>query len=90
MVCSELPTTPQTTRVQSELLDFVKTESMKAKEGERLLGSSESLESTFGKLKTLEGPQDKNGFTGFVLALAALVAPTTPEMIAAILNLKKD
>jgi hypothetical protein len=78
---AKLPTTPQTVRVQTELLDFVQAESMKAHAGERLLGASEALESTFGKLKTLEGAQNKNGFTGFVLAAAAIVAPTTPAII---------
>ncbi|MGK5092041.1 hypothetical protein WDW89_08530, partial [Deltaproteobacteria bacterium TL4] len=76
-----LPNNEQTSKIQSELLAFVETESMKAKPKERLLGASESIESVFGKLKTLEATQNKNGFTGFVLAVAAIVAPTNSSVI---------
>jgi len=33
----------------------------------KLLGSSEIIESVFGKLKRIEGDQEKSGFTGNVL-----------------------
>ena len=76
-----LPTNEQTSRVQQELLKFVEQESMKALPQERLPGSTESLESTFGKLKALQGIHNKNGFTTFILAAAAIVAPSTPSVI---------
>jgi hypothetical protein len=44
-----------------------------AKSGERLVGSSEALESSFGKLKRLEGDACRGGFTGLVLALGAIL-----------------
>lgn len=44
-----------------------------AKQGETLAGSSEALESSFGKLKRLEGDASRGGFTGMVLALGAIL-----------------
>jgi hypothetical protein len=45
------------------------------------VGSSEVIESVFGKLKALEKGQASQGFTGFVLSAAALVAPTTLDVV---------
>jgi hypothetical protein len=42
-------------------------EEKKAKPNEKLLGSSEIIESVFGKLKRIEGDQEKSGFTGNLL-----------------------
>ena len=44
-----------------------------AGEGEVLVGSSEVLESSFGKLKRLEGDASQAGFTAMVLALGAIL-----------------
>lgn len=46
-----------------------------------MLGSSEVIESVFGKLKRLEKDQAKNGFTSMVLSIAAMVSSTTKEII---------
>jgi hypothetical protein len=73
--------TARAQRVRQDLLTFVAAEELKAAPEERLLGSSEVIESAFGKLKRLERDQAKNGFTGLVLGLAALTAPTTAEVI---------
>ena len=59
----------------------MREEGAKAKAGERLVGSSEVIESIFGKWKRVEGDQVRSGLTGLVLALGALVAHTTPEVI---------
>jgi len=67
--------------VRSELLDFVEQESAKAGKNERLLGSSEIIESVFGKIKCLEHDQSKSGFTVFILSLAAIVSETTTEVV---------
>ena len=45
----------------------------KVPEGSMWIGTSEMIESLFGKLKHLERDQDNNGFTSFVLAAAACV-----------------
>jgi len=68
-------------RVAQHLLSFVKTEAAKVAPPERFVGSSEVLESVFGKFKRIEQQQTQSGFTGLVLAVGALVAPTTHEVI---------
>jgi len=54
---------------------------MKARADERLLGSSEVIESIFGKLKRLEQDQSKSGFTGLLLSVAAMVSTTTKSVV---------
>lgn len=73
--------TDRSKRVRSKLISFVAEESFKAKPGERLLGSSEVIESAFGKLKFIEGDQASSGFTGLLLSVAALVSKTTSTII---------
>ena len=46
-----------------------------------LLGSSEIIESVFGKLKNLEQDQVKSGFTAMLLSLAATVSKTSRDVI---------
>ena len=81
----QLPTlvieTERTKKVRQQLLDFVAAEEAKAKPNERLLGSSEVLESVFGKLKRVEQQQAKSGFTGLLLSVAAMVSDTTTEVV---------
>lgn len=73
--------TERTQQVRAELVAFVAEESLKVKPHERLLGSSEVIESVFGKLKRLEQDQSKSGFTGLLLSLAAMVSTTTSEVV---------
>jgi hypothetical protein len=68
-------------RIRTDLLNFVEQESRKAGKDERLLGSSEVIESIFGKMKRLEHDQAKSGFTVFILSLAAIVSKTTTEVV---------
>jgi hypothetical protein len=67
--------------VRDKLLKFIEEESLKAGENERLLGSSEIIESVFGKLKMLEQDQVKSGFTGLLLGIPALVSKTSIEVV---------
>ena len=60
---------------------FVTEQEAKVRPGEHLLGSSEVIESVFGKMKRLEQDQSKNGFTGLLLGLSALVSTTTNAVI---------
>lgn len=76
-----LAQTPLTRQVRRELLDFVAQEAAKAHSKERLLGSSEIIESVLGKQKRLEQNQAKSGFTGLLLGVCAMVADTTREVI---------
>lgn len=73
--------TDRTKRVCAELIAFVAQESAKAHPSERLLGSSEVIESILGKLKRLERDQAKSGFTGLLLSIGAMVASTTSDVI---------
>ena len=52
-------------------IEFVVDESSKVRQGERLPGTTEVLESCFGKLEALEDGQSKSGFTGLVLSLGS-------------------
>jgi hypothetical protein len=75
--------------LSKELVAFVRHESRKAKKGERLPGSSEVIESTFGKQKEIEGHQSKGGFTGLLLALPALLGTITADTVRAALEFAK-
>ena len=74
-------TLPRTQQLCAELIQFVTEEGAKAKAGERLVGSSEVIESIFGQWKRLEGEHSRSGLTGLVLALGAIVSLTTADVI---------
>jgi len=78
---AEAGTLPRTQSLCAEFIQFVTDEEAKAKAGERLVGSSEVIESIFGKWKRLEGDQARRGLTGLVLALGAIVSHTTAAVI---------
>ena len=67
--------------LRTELIRFVTVESSKIRIGDCLPGTTEVLESCFGKLKALEDGQSKSGFTGLVLSLGAMVSTWTAESI---------
>jgi hypothetical protein len=73
--------------LREQLLGFVTDESSKVRQGERLPGTTEVLESCFGKLKALEDGQSKSGFTGLVLSLGAIVSTWTAESVGEALEL---
>jgi hypothetical protein len=77
---------PQASRTAAALIAFVTDQSKLARNQERLLGSSEVLESLFSKLKRLEGQQNKSGFTKLLLGMAASVATTTRDYLAQALS----
>jgi hypothetical protein len=64
---------PAVGRLRKQLLEFIAAESRQAREGERLLGSSEVLESIIGKFKHVAGERGQHGLTGMVLSIGALV-----------------
>jgi hypothetical protein len=72
--------------LRQQLIGFVASESLQARPGEVLPGTTEVLESCFGKLKALEDGQSKSGFTGLVLSLGAMVTTRTAETIGAALE----
>lgn len=76
-----LVTTAQGCRLAAELVKFVKGEARKAKPDERLPGSTEVLESCFGRFKILERDQAKGGFTGLLLGFGAMFLQATIETV---------
>jgi len=85
MLCRKLRPLVQTveeTRLAAELVKFVKAQASQAKPGERLPGSTEVLESCFGRFKTLERDQAKGGFTSLLLAFGTLFVDATIEKVA--------
>jgi hypothetical protein len=73
--------TERTIRIRWALIEQVLEASLKARPGECLLGSSEVLESIFGKFKYMQDEHARGGFTAMVLAIPALVAQTTQEVV---------
>jgi hypothetical protein len=67
--------------LREALINFVRGEALKARYGELLPGTTEVLESCFGKLEALEDGQSKSGFTGLVLSLGAMVSKWTEESL---------
>jgi hypothetical protein len=71
----------QSHQLCEQIVNFVAEQSLGAKVGERLIGSSECLESLIGKGKRLEGQQSRSGFTAMVLGMAAAVIKPTQAFI---------
>jgi len=69
---AEVAWTPGAWDVAARLRASVRREGAQAAAGERLVGSTEVLESAFGKLKRVEGSYAGDGFTGLVLSLGAM------------------
>lgn len=68
-------------QLAGELIIHVKEECSKVDGRGRVPGSTEILESSFGKLKAIEGSQSKNGFSSLVIVWAALFGTITMETI---------
>ena len=85
-VWSKLERTPGAHDVASQLKTAVRTEAHQAQPGESLVGSTEVLESTFGKLKRLEHSYSGDGFTPLCLALGAIVGERSEDQVREALN----
>jgi len=68
-------------QLKDALIAFVEQESSAVPVGESIPGSTEILESAFGRLKSMEGDQSKGGFTSLLLSLGALVGTIDRETI---------
>ena len=83
---SELPPELYDEALATELATFVRDSSMAAGPGECLVGSTEVLESLFGKWKTLERQESQSGITGLILSLGALLGAWPSSRIQAALE----
>ena len=78
---SQVQWTPGARDVAARLRTAVRTEGAQTKAGESLVGSTEVLESTFGKLKRLEGSYAGDGFTSLSLAMGAILGDRSEEQV---------
>jgi hypothetical protein len=69
-----------------ELMTFVRESSSTALAGERLVGSTEILESLFGKWKSLERQESQSGITELIVSLGSLLGEWTTSRIQAALD----
>lgn len=67
---------PRTKAFAELIKDLLQKEGSKVPKGERRLGSSVIIESSFGKFKQIEGHHASSGITTLVLALAAIFGKT--------------
>ena len=67
--------------MQKALLEFVREQSVHARPGERLIGSSEVIESLIGKYKRLQSTHSQGGMTAMILSVGAIVAKKTIQTI---------
>lgn len=72
---------PAARELQAELVEFVEQQSAPAKPQERLIGSSEVLESVIGKYKRIQSNHSQGGMTSLVLSVGAIVSRRTGEGI---------
>ena len=72
---------PSTESPAEELVAFVESQAAKTRPGERLPGSTEVLESCFGRFKELEKQQSRGGFTSLLLAFWSLLINKSKECI---------
>ena len=73
-------------KLAKELIRFAVEQARPARVGERFPGSTEVLESCFGKLKQLQKQQARGGFTSLVISFGALLAETTGKVVTAALR----
>jgi len=73
-------------RMRRQWLAFVKEQTQQVQKRERLLGSSEVLESIIGKFKSVAGERGQHGLTGMVLSIGALVGRVTLKAVQAALD----
>lgn len=83
---SKLACTAGAQDVLARMRTYVRAGAKQAKPGERLVASTEVLESAFGKLKHLEGTQAGSGFTGLALSLGTLMSEGSEEEMRAALD----
>jgi hypothetical protein len=72
---------PEVRSLAEDLLAFVEEQSSQARPGERLPGSTEVLESCFGRYKALEKWQSRGGFTGLLASFGAFLSQATPQTV---------
>ena len=75
------PSAERHRHLEVEMCNFVRGQSQHAKPGERLVGSTEVIESVFGKWKNLERQESSSGITTLVLGLGSLLGHWSTDRI---------
>jgi hypothetical protein len=68
-------------QLAGQLVEFVQSQECRTRPGERFPGSTEVLESCFGRFKHLEKQQSRGGFTQLLLGFGSLLARTTTATV---------
>jgi hypothetical protein len=72
---------PRSWRMKDAILEFLSGQAAAARPGERLIGSTEVLESIIGKYKRLQSMHSGGGMTGMILSIGALVGRQSRDRI---------
>jgi hypothetical protein len=80
------PLSPRGARMKDAIVEFVAQQSAAARPGERLIGSTEVLESIIGKYKRLQSMHSAGGMTGMILSLGAIVARRSMDTLRTALS----
>lgn len=75
-----------TAALADELAAFVTAQSQQTEPGERFPGSTEVLESSFGRMKALEKQQARGAFTSLLVSFGAMLAELTSPVVEAALH----
>ena len=78
--------TEKAKKLANELLSFIQEQQKVCRVDERLLHSSDILESLFGKLKFLEKEQSNSSFTSLILSVGAMVSKRTESIVTTALE----
>lgn len=81
-----LPMNYRSAQFAGEVIDFLEVQSAKACPKERLIGSSEIIETLMGCLKHRFGVQSRSGFTSSVLIAPALAGGIDQETVLGAMN----
>jgi hypothetical protein len=79
-------TIPKVRQLRKQLLQFVEEQGQQTREGERLLGTSEVLESIIGRYKYVAGDRAQHGMTGMVLSIGAFIGTRVLATIQAAMH----
>ena len=86
---ADLPLGVDELKYSEQILDFFQEQTRGLKSKERYIGSSEVIESFFGKLKSMENEQSAFGFTSLILAALAHVGSFNSEIVKHAINMVK-
>jgi hypothetical protein len=68
-------------KLETQFIGFARQQSTGAQPHERLVGSTEVLESLFGKWKTVERQESRSGITSLILSLGAMLGTWTTSRL---------